>query len=168
LLPLTCARDPVVERLAKLASVRDVVREFFTLSKQRMAARSSKPTPTFIVDDFVFLSSKGSHFHSQKCKNLRDERLGPFQVLEKVGVKSNRLKLPPRCRLHLVFHCDVLSKSNNSTPLRHQHESDHNEYAIDFISDAKVDNWSNRRGLYIQFLTHFVGYDVPEWVLLRK
>ena len=87
-------------------------------------------------------------------------------------MKSYRLTLPPRCRLHPVFHCDyLLSKSSNSTSLRHQPveiESDHNEYAIDYISDAKVDNLPNRRGLYLQFLTHFVGYDVPEWMLLEQ
>jgi hypothetical protein len=47
-------------------------------------------------------------------------------------------------------------------------ESDHNEYAIDFISGVKVDNWPSRRGLYLQFLTHFVGYDVPKWMLLEQ
>jgi hypothetical protein len=51
-----------------------------------------------------------------------------------------------------VFHCDLLSKESSSTPLRHQHaeiESEKNEYALDFISDAKVDNWPNRCGLYL-------------------
>jgi len=70
-----------------------------------------------------------------------------------------------------VFHCDLLSKVSNSTPLRHQPakiESDHNKYAIDFTLDAKVDNWSNLRGLYLQFLTHFAGYDVPKWMLLEQ
>ncbi len=59
---------------------------------------------------------------------------------------------------------------STSTPLRHKPieiESDNNEYAIDFISDAKVDNWPYRRGPYPQFLTHFVGYDVLEWMLLE-
>jgi hypothetical protein len=43
-----------------------------------------------------------------------------------------------------------------------------NEYAIEYISDAKVVNWSNRRGPYLRFLTHFVGYDVPEQMLLEQ
>ncbi len=65
----------------------------------------------------------------------------------------------------------MISKASNSTPLRHRQaeiESDHNEYAIVFISDAKVDNWPNRRGLNLQLLTHFVGYDVLEWMLLDQ
>jgi hypothetical protein len=171
LLPLTGAPAFAAYRLTDLASTRDVVRELLTLSKQRMAARSSRPAPTFVVGDFVFLSSKGLHIHSQKCKHLRDQRLGPFEVLEKVGLKSYILKLPPGCRLHPVFHCDLLSKASNSTPLRHQPaeiERDHNEYAIDYISDVKIGNWPNRRGPYLQFLTHFVGYNVPEWMLLEQ
>ena len=68
-----------------------------------------------------------------------------------------------------MFHCDLLFKASNSTLLRHRPdeiESDHNEYAIDFILDAKFDNWPNCRGLYLQTLTHFVGYYVPEGILL--
>ncbi len=123
------------------------------------------------MGDYVYLSSKGLHIHSQKCKHLRDQRLGPYQVIEKVGLKSYKLKLPQGCRLHPVFHCDVLSKASTSTPLRHQPaeiESDHNEYAIDYISDAKVDKWPSRRGPYLQFLRFFVGYDVREWMLLEQ
>ena len=70
-----------------------------------------------------------------------------------------------------MFHCDLLSKASNSTPLRHQPhevESDHDEYAFDFISYAKVDNWPNRRDHYLHFITHFVGYDVLEWILLEQ
>ena len=71
-----------------------------------------------------------------------------------------------------MFHqCVLLSKGSNSTPLLHQPieiESDHNEYAIDYISNVEVDNWPNWRGLYVQFLTHFIGYDVPEWMLFEK
>jgi len=67
LLPLSRALALFAERLIELASVRDVVRELLTLPKLHMAARSSKPAPNFGVDDFVFLSSKGLHIHSQKA-----------------------------------------------------------------------------------------------------
>jgi hypothetical protein len=168
--PLSGTLAPVANHLIELASVRDGVRELLTLSKQQMTARSSRPAP-FFFGDFIFLSSKGLHIHSQKYKHLRDRRLGPFEVLEKVGLKSFKLKLPSGCRLHPVFRCDLISKAYNRTHLRHQPaeiESDHNEYAIDFISYAKVDNLPHRRGPYLQFLAHFVGYDVPEWILLEQ
>jgi hypothetical protein len=72
LLPLTGSLSLVADRLTVLASVRDVVRELLTLSKQRMAAHSAKPAPIFVAGDFVFLSSKGLHIHLQTCKHLRD------------------------------------------------------------------------------------------------
>jgi len=77
LLQLTGAPALVADRLTKLANIREVIRELLMFSKQRMAARSFRPTPTFVVSDFVFLSSKGLHIHSHKCKHLRDQRIGP-------------------------------------------------------------------------------------------
>jgi hypothetical protein len=67
LLPLTGAPAPVADRLTKLANVREVVRELLTLSKQRIAPRSSRPSPILVVGNFVFLSSKGLHIHSQNA-----------------------------------------------------------------------------------------------------
>jgi hypothetical protein len=46
-------------------------------------------------------------------------------------------------------------------------EGDHDEYAVDYISDVKIDNWPRRRGPYLQFLTLFVSFDIPEWLLLE-
>ena len=31
----------------------------------------------------------------------------------------------------------------------------------------KVNNWPNHHGTYLQFLAHYVGYDVREWMLLE-
>ncbi len=73
LLPLLLTRAPAhdAERLTKLANIRDVVHELLTLSKQGMVARSSRQEHIFVVGDFVFLSSKGLHIHSQKMQKLK-------------------------------------------------------------------------------------------------
>jgi hypothetical protein len=70
-----------------------------------------------------------------------------------------------------VFHCDLLSQSTITTSLRpHQAEieGDMEEYAINYIDDVKLDNWPRRRGLYLQFLTYFINFDTPEWMLLEQ
>ena len=70
-----------------------------------------------------------------------------------------------------MFHCDLLSHASSSTSLKpHQakNEGDHEEYAVDHISNVKIDNWPRRRGPYVQFLTHFVSFDIPEWLLLEQ
>ena len=70
-----------------------------------------------------------------------------------------------------MFHCDLLSQSTTATSLRpHQAEieGDMEEYAINYIDDVKIDNWQRRRGLYLQFLTYFINFDTPEWMLLEQ
>jgi hypothetical protein len=63
-----------------------------------------------------------------------------------------------------VFHCDLLSHATSSTSLRPRQveiEGHHEEYAVDFISVVKIDNWPRKRGPYLQVLTHFVSFDIP-------
>jgi hypothetical protein len=70
-----------------------------------------------------------------------------------------------------VFHCDLLSHATSSTSLRpHQAEIEggNEEYAVDFISDVKTDNLPRRRSPYLQLLTHFVSFDILEWMLLEQ
>ena len=70
-----------------------------------------------------------------------------------------------------MFHYDLLLHALSSTSLRpHQAEieGDHGEYAVDYIYDVKIDNWPRSRGPYIQFLTHFVSFDMPKWLLLEQ
>ncbi len=67
-----------------------------------------------------------------------------------------------------MFHFDLLSHATSPTSLRPQQakiEVDHEKYAVDLISDVKIDNWPRRRGPYLQFLTHFVSFDILEWMI---
>jgi hypothetical protein len=171
LLPLASATTEAADRLTMMRDIRDVVYQLIKLSKERMAARTTRTAPLFHQDDNVYLSTKGLNLRSQKCKHLRDQRLGPFKVICKVGINSYKLLLPKGCRLHHVFHCDLVSHASSSTSLKpHQAEieGDHEEYAVDFISYVKIDNWPRRRGSYLHFLTHFVSFDISEWLLLKQ
>jgi len=70
-----------------------------------------------------------------------------------------------------VFHCDLSSHATSSTSLRpHRAEikGDHEEYAVDFISDVRIDISPRRRGPYLHFLTHYVSFDIHEWMLLEQ
>jgi len=108
-----------------------------------MAARSTRSSPNFHVGYLVYLSTRGLHIRSQKCKHLRNQKLGPFKVMAKVGMTSYRIFLPDGCSLHPMFHCDLLSHTTITTSLRsHQAEieGDMEEYAINYIDDVKLDN----------------------------
>jgi len=111
------------DRLALIAYIRDGVSQILKLSKERMAAKSTRIAHVLQPGDPVYLSRKGLHIRSQKCKHLRDQKLAPYKVISKVDIKSYKLLLPTRFRLHPVFHCDLLSHAISSTSLRpHQTE----------------------------------------------
>ena len=64
--------------------------------------------------------------------------MGAYKVVSEVSVNSYKLVLPKGCRLHPVFHCDLLSHATSSTSLRpHRAEiyGDNEEYSVDYISD---------------------------------
>ena len=71
-----------------------------------------------------------------------------------------------------MFYCDLLSYASSATSLLRPHpieiKVDHGEYAVDYILDVKIDDWPRRRGPYLQFLTHFMSFDVSKWVLLEQ
>jgi len=97
-----------------------------------MAARLTRIAPLFQSVDIVYLlTTKGLHIWSRKCKHLRDQSLGPFKVISKVGINSYKLILPKGRRLHHTFHFDLLSHASSSTSLRPRHakiEGDHADF----------------------------------------
>jgi hypothetical protein len=101
-----------------------------------MAARSTRTAPLFQSGDHVYLSTKRLHIRSQKCKYLRDQRLGLFKIICKVEINSYKLLTPKGCRLHIVFHCVLLSHASSLTSLRpHQAEieGDREEYGVNLL-----------------------------------
>ena len=66
-----------------------------------------------------------------------------------------------------MIYCLVLLHQHLFDLIKQRYlEGDHEEYLVDYISDVKIDNWPRRRGHYLEFLTHGVSFDIPEWMLL--
>ena len=87
LLPLTGATAEATDRLTLIKDIIDVVHQLIKLSKERMAARSTRTAPLFQPDDYVYLATKGLNIRSQKCKHLRDHRVGPFKAICTLGLQ---------------------------------------------------------------------------------
>jgi hypothetical protein len=109
LLLLNSVTAEAADRLTMITDIRDVIHQLIKLSKERMAARSTRTAPLVQPDDYFYLSTKGLNIRSQKFKHLRGQRLGPFKVICKVGIISYKLLSSKGCRLHHVFHCALLS-----------------------------------------------------------
>ena len=154
LLPMVGATADAADRLTLITNIRHVGNQLLKLYNERMAVRSTRTAPIFLSGDLVYLSTKGLHIRSHKCKHLRDQKLGPYKVISKMGINSYKLLLPKGCRLYHVFYCDLLFHTTSSTSLRpHQAEieGDHKKYGVDFISDVKIHNRPRKRGLTCNF-----------------
>ena len=63
--------DAVAIRLTFIAYLRDVVSQLLKLSKERMAARSTRATRIFRLGDLVYLSTKGFTHPLVKMQTLK-------------------------------------------------------------------------------------------------
>ena len=66
ILPLTGATAEGADKLTMIRDIRDGVHQLIKLSKERMAARSTRTPPLFQPEYYVYLSTKGLNIRSQK------------------------------------------------------------------------------------------------------
>jgi hypothetical protein len=118
----------------------------------------------FKVGDKVWLLSTNVHTE-RPSKKLDWKRLGPFTIIERIGLQAYRLKLPKSMRIHPVFHVSLLEPYTPSTiPNRTQPppppvvipESGDTWYEIQEILDSRY----RRKTLYYKI--RWKGYDVSE------
>ena len=101
----------VQETSEKIGSIRE--RLLMAQSWQKSYADQRRRPLKFNVGDFVFLkvSPKKGIMRFGKKGKLAPRFIGPFEVLEKIGVVASRLALPPQLSLvHDVFHVSMLRK----------------------------------------------------------
>jgi hypothetical protein len=107
LLPFVGATADAIDRLTLIAYILDVVYQLLKSSKNECRPDQLGLLLLFNRETlFIFSTKAGLHTRSQKCKHLRDQKLGPYIIVSKVGINPYKLVLPKGCRLHPVFHCD--------------------------------------------------------------
>ena len=101
---------------------------------------------------------------SRPMKKLAEKRVGPFEILQKVGSSSYKLKLPSSWKIHPVFHSDLLShfeepvfdhQKIGDAPLPEVID-DHEEFEVEKILDSRF----YRK--HLQFLVQWKGYPLED------
>ena len=119
-----------------------------------------KEAPPFAVGDLVWLSRKNITTTRPSTK-LDYKRLGPYKILDVVGESKMafKLDLPPRMKIHPVFHASLLEPHRaNTIPGRTQPPppavtvEDALEYEVKEVLDSRVRN--NK----LEYLVDWVGY----------
>ena len=115
------------------------------------------PAPDFQVGQKVWLEAKNIR-QDRPTDKFSDRRLGPFEILEKVGAAAYRLKMPETDQHHSVFNEELLSPYVE--PPLHRRElhpppsiiKGHEEYVVEEILKSR------KRGQGYQYLVKWKDY----------
>jgi hypothetical protein len=144
--------NPEAEDLAaKLRNVHSQLRSQLEVTQatyKEKYDRHVKEHPPFVVGDMVWLMRKNIRT-TRPSQKLDVKRLGPFKILEVVGESKMafKLELPPRIRIHPVFHASLLEPYKpNNLPGRIQPPpaaitiENELEYVVDQVLDSKIEH----------------------------
>jgi hypothetical protein len=81
-------------------------------NRQKSYANQKRTPREFKMGDHVYLKIKPrrSSLKMGACAKLAPWYCGPFEVLDRVGLVSYQLALPPVVKAHNVFHVSLLKK----------------------------------------------------------
>ena len=99
----------MVERLKTVHNELQLGLEYAQEIYKRKFDRKAKPAPSFKVGDLIWLNRKNIAT-TRPSPKLDFKRFGPFKILKVVGESklAFQLELPPRWRIHDVFHASLL------------------------------------------------------------
>jgi Chromo (CHRromatin Organisation MOdifier) domain len=120
-----------------------------------------REAPVFKVGDKVWLEAKNITT-DRPTKKLDDRRLGPYEILEKVGASAYKLRLPETDKSHPVFNEALLTPYEE--PPAHRREerpapqivSGNEEYEVEEILKHR------KRGRGYQYLVKWKNYPIGE------
>ncbi|CEP11259.1 hypothetical protein [Parasitella parasitica] len=161
----TKGNSPAIDRAKLLKDLHEEVKYNIALAQECHSKYYNKkvlPGPELKIGDKVWLLSK--NIKTQRpTRKLDHRRLGPFEILEKIGSRSYKLALPHTMKVHPVFHINLLEPFIEDTiPGRKPKElppiviDDHEEYEVDNIVDSRI----HRRKL--QYLVHWRNYSIMD------
>ena len=97
------------QRIQAIQDIRDVVEAKLIQTRNNMAKYYDphRKNVEFNVGDQVYL--KTNHIRSLKpSKKLDNRKYGPFTIINRIGSRAYRLKLPSSLKIHNVFNADTL------------------------------------------------------------
>jgi len=159
--PINPTAPEAEKRLENIRKLREEVSSSQAISDQAMKLARDKfgtDFPTFRMGDQVWLDGKNLRLQHPKAK-LAPKRFGPFKITEVLGPVTYRLKLPPKWKIHPVFHLSLLTPFKETTqhgpnflkPPSEEVEGTP-EYEVESISQSRV-----HRG-HLQYLVRWKGY----------
>jgi hypothetical protein len=154
---------PVVEKANDLVELHEMCKFNIQLANEAYAkAYDDKhiEQPDFEVNDLVMLSLQNITT-KRPMKKLDYKFVGPFKILERIGLRAFRLQLPNSIKVHNVFHVSLLRRFNaneipgqtSQPPMAIEVNETTDTYEVESIVDGK------NIGRSFKYLVQWKGYD---------
>jgi hypothetical protein len=120
--------------------------------------------PALKPGDLVMVNMKNMKT-KRPSKKLDHKRLGPVEVLEAIGKRAFKVKLPPAARNHPVFHVSELEPYRRSTiEGRHQPPPPDEEIEgeVNYVVESIGKSRENKRRKRVEYLVFWEGYPPEE------
>jgi hypothetical protein len=157
------SKNETAEELAsRMKKIRDEAGAALKKAQERMKKYYDKkrvPAPDFKVGQRVYV--EGTNVTTDRPSDkLADRRLGPYEILEKVGAAAYKLKMPGA--QHPVFNEELLTPYKEPAPHRREKRplpqivEGEEEYEMEEILKSR------KRGRGMQYLVKWKGYPHSE------
>jgi hypothetical protein len=146
--------------IANLKDAQEDTKAALTLTAKRMKQfydTKASRIPTYTKGEKAWLSTKNLKVR-QPARKFSAEWTGPYKILELIGERAVRLKIPRSWSIHNVFHILLLKPHIPSN--RHQKPPEpveiegEEEHKVSKIKDSRI----NRRSKKIKYLVEWKGY----------
>ena len=150
---------------AKMKEVQEFLQNEMQLAQERMeeqANRDRVPAPRYEIGDKVWLST--ANIRTQRpSKKLDHKQIGPYEVIQKVGPTSYKLRLPENIKIHPVFHSTLL-KMHTNDPLPGQQVLPPPPVEIEGEQEWEVEEILDSRWYYgrLQYKAKWAGYEAGD------
>ena len=149
------------DRFKVLTQIRDEALAAHELARQLMTQRVKGKSPAFKEGDLVWLDSR--NLKTGQIRKFSPRREGPFKIEKILGPVTAKLELPPRWKIHPVFHVSLLTPYHenethgpNFTRPTPDLIDNKEEYEIETIVSHR------RKGNQWQFLVKWKGYPTSD------
>ncbi len=138
------------------------------MRRQRITADAHRSaTPVYQPGQKVWLSTRDIRLRLP-CRKLSPRFVGPFTILEQINPVTDRLQLPPQCKIHPTFHVSLLKPFSPSVSLEPGRTE---EPPLPLIAEGAIYRVkeileSRRRGGRLEYLVDWECYGPEErsWV----
>ena len=150
------------DRFKIINQIRDEALAAHELSRQLMMQRVKGKMPHFKEGDQVWLDSRNLKI-AHESRKFAPRREGPFTIEKVLGPVTFRLNLPPRWKIHPVFHASLLTpyhENETHGPNYLRPSPDLIEGAEEFEIESIISH--RRKGNQWEFLIKWKGYPSSE------